>query len=99
VVALNTITGSKEADIEDLFGIDFYLQLLKDSGTATVDKAKLPPGSRIVKRIEQLLAAEYDPYAPARYFLENQVKLLPNTDDATLERFEKLFTEVNKLLK
>lgn len=99
VVTLNTITGTKEADIEDLFDIDFYLDLLKDSGTATVEKAKLPPGPRIVKRVEEFLGIPYDHYSPARYFLENQVKLLPRVDDATQERFEKLFTELNKLLR
>ncbi len=99
VVALNAITGGKEADIEDLFDADFYLKLLKDSGLANVAKADLPPGNRIVKRFEQAIGRAYDHHQPARYFLEKQVELLPKLDDPSLERFERLFVELNKLLK
>jgi hypothetical protein len=98
VIPLNEITGTKEADIEDLFDGGFYLRLLKESGVGAITKAKLPPGPRIVWRVEQEFGKTYDHYRPARYLLENQVGLLPKIDDATLDRFEKLFSELNKLL-
>lgn len=98
VVALNKITGANEADIEDLFDETFYLRLVRDSGVGSVTKAKLSPGPRIVKRIENLIGG-YDHYAPARYLLERQIDLLPGVDDATLDRFEKLFGELNQLLQ
>ncbi len=96
VLPLNKITGGSEADIEDLFDEDFYLDLLRTSKTANVSKTKLGPGSRIVKRIEAV-AGSYDHYQPARHFLEHQVELLAQVDEATLDRFENLFAEVNKL--
>jgi hypothetical protein len=97
VIPLNTITGGKEADIEDLFDETFYLRLLKESGTATVAKTKLAPGTRIIKRVEAV-AGNYDHYRPARHLLENQVTLLPTLDEPTLDRFERLFTALNSLL-
>lgn len=98
IVALSSITDSQEADIEDLFDETFYLQLLKDSGTTSISKTKLPAGARIVKRVERALGGQYDHYRPARYFLEHQVDLLPKLDEPTLASFEKLFVEINKLL-
>jgi hypothetical protein len=97
VIALNTITGGKEADIEDLFDEAFYLKLLKASGAGTVTKAKLPAGNRIVRRVADVVG-DYDHYRPARHLLEHQTELLPEVDDATLDRFEKLFEEINGLL-
>lgn len=98
LIALNTVTGGKEADIEDLFDEGFYLRLLKDSRTATVAKTKLPAGSRIVKRVERAIGGPYDHHQPARHLLEKQVDLLPSVDDATLGRFEELFVKANQLL-
>lgn len=97
VIPLNAITGGKEADVEDIFDEAFYLKLLKDSGAATVAKSKLRAGLRIVKRVEQAVGA-FDHYRPARHLLERQVDLLPLVDDPTLDRFEKLFGEINGLL-
>lgn len=96
VVPLNTISGGKEADIEDLFDETFYLQLVKDSGVGSVAKSKLPAGTRIVKRVEQVIGV-YDHYRPARHLLE-QPGLLTKIDDPTLDRFEKLFSDLNALL-
>jgi hypothetical protein len=96
VVPLNTITGGKEADIEDLFDEAFYLQLVKDSGVGTVAKTKLPAGARIVKRVEQVIGA-YDHYRPARHLLETP-GLLAKIDDPTLDRFADLFERLNALL-
>lgn len=97
VVPLNTITGAKEADIEDLFDESFYLSLLKQSGTGNATKSKLAPSGRIVKRVEGQLG-EFDHYRPARYLLEKQVELLPNIDEPTLDRFEELFRRLNAVL-
>lgn len=96
VVPLNAITGGKEADIEDLFDEPFYLQLVKDSGVGTVAKTKLPAGARIVKRIEEVLGV-YDHYRPAQHLLK-QPGLLAKIGDPTLDRFEKLFGDLNALI-
>jgi hypothetical protein len=98
LIPLTQITGSEEADIEDLFDLDFYLELLAESGTATVTKAKLKKGKRIVKRVEATIGHPYDHYKPARYLLEKQVDLLSKIDTGTFDRFDKLFEAANERL-
>lgn len=97
VLPLAKVLGATEADIEDFFAEDFYLKLLKDSGVASIKKADLNPGPRIVKRIEEKLGQEYSHYAPARHLLAD-TKLAQNLDGATLDRFEELFKQLNALL-
>lgn len=98
IVSLSAITGSKEADIEDLFDEDAYLRLVNESGAASVEKALLPAGSRITKRIERLIGHSYDHHRPARYLLERQNDLAKVFADSTLKSFETLFAAVNALL-
>ncbi len=59
---------------------------------------KLPGEGRIVERAELAIGSPYDHYRPARHFLEQQVGLLPDLDDETLERFALLFARLNSLL-
>ena len=97
VVALANILEVKVADIEDFFEEGFYCKLVKDSGAANAAKSNLKAGDRLVQRIEEA-AGKFDHYQPARYLLEHQTDLLPKIDDITLDRFEKLFAELNALL-
>ncbi|HET9163840.1 MAG TPA: AAA family ATPase [Solirubrobacterales bacterium] len=96
VVPLATITGGKEADIEDMFDESWYLKLVKDSGVGQITKAKLSPGNRIVPRIESAIG-KYDHFQPARFLLSNPERV-ESLDDATLDRFEALFKKLNELL-
>jgi hypothetical protein len=99
VIPLDTIVGSSEADIEDLFDPAFYLRLLKDSGTTgAVAKTKLGDSDRIIKRVEAAIGKPFDHYRPARHLLENQASLLKDIDEQTIDRFEKLFVEINSRL-
>jgi hypothetical protein len=95
---LTEITGTREADIEDLFEPDFYLNLVKESGVADLTAALLPNHPRIVMRIEQAMGGPYDHYQPAAYLLREQSLLLPEISDLTLNRFESLFQRVNAAL-
>lgn len=99
VVSLATISGTAEADIEDLFKDTFYLKLLRDSTAAAVRKQDLPRGNRIVKRIEQAIGSSFNHYTPARHLLENQATLAPQIEADTRDRFEKLFQTINPLLE
>lgn len=92
------VTGTREADIEDLFDASFYLRLLNDSGVADAAYAGLKGRDGSLKRIERALGHSFDHYAPARYFLEKQVELLKDLDEATLGRFEELFRAVNAVV-
>jgi hypothetical protein len=97
LLPLTDITGTKSADIEDLFAVPAYIKLLKDSGTASVAASKLPDGDRIVKRVETVLDHKYDHHRPARYLLEHPERLA-ELDENTLNRFEQLIREINNRL-
>ncbi|NVM21221.1 MAG: AAA family ATPase [Desulfobacterales bacterium] len=95
---LTDITGGHEADIEDLFEVDFYLELLDGAGIAKLDGKSLPKGRRILKRIEKALRNTFNHYNPAVFFLREQDKLLPKLTKESLDRFEELFKRVNSVL-
>ena len=97
-IPLTDITGGKQADIEDLFEPDFYLELLVESGVGKFTMDDLPQGGRIVNRIEQFLGCKYDHYQPAFYFLKEQAALVSHVDSATVDRFERLFERLNSML-
>jgi predicted ATP-dependent endonuclease of OLD family len=98
LLPLTEITKTPEADIEDLFEQDFYIDLLVASKTVSVKASQLKGTGRILKRIEVAIGSKFDHYQPARYFLENQVALLPKLSAATLDRFDELFKRANALL-
>lgn len=93
-----SITGTAEADIEDLFEGGFYVDLVTKSGVGKVTKSKMTAGGRLVKRVEAALGTTYSHYRPARYFLLNQKALLQTLTPDTLDRFEDLFKRLNGLV-
>ena len=100
-----------EADLEDLLGRAFYITLVNNAYTLEGPHRLLEERSsnspmRVVREVEDHFAAlpptypRFDPYTPASYLVENSVALrnaLPDLDQA-LERFERLFKDLNKLL-
>ena len=101
-------TGSAEADIEDMFDENFYIQLINDAFSDSL-AVKLKPkdlsnqAPRILVRIEDYLSknplkagAKFNHYRPARFLTENVSSL--TIPDATLDRFEIAFNAVNALL-
>jgi predicted ATPase len=98
LIPLTEFTGTTEADIEDLFDVDFYLSLLNRSGAASVKTSQLKGKGRILKQIEGATGASFDHYQPARYLLEHQVELFKEITNTTLDRFEGLFKKANGLL-
>jgi hypothetical protein len=104
VLTFADFTGAKEADVEDMFGDDFYLDLVNaeyDSQLSTSDLNGGPP--RILVRIKTRLqnkplpnGAPFDPYRPARR-LSEKLNQMPIPDTA-LDRFEAAFKQLNALL-
>jgi predicted ATP-dependent endonuclease of OLD family len=103
-------TGASEADIEDMFDIDFYLNLVNNEYSANIDKpitekmlgSKSP---RILSRLKDYFqanplkaGAEFSHYRPARYFSQNATQLASLIPLTTLDRFEAAFKEINALL-
>jgi hypothetical protein len=110
VLTYSTFTGSLEADIEDMFGDQFYLELingeyasdLQKPVLATQLKSKAP---RILIKLEEYLqrnplknGLQFNHYRPARYFAENATKLASAIPPQALNRFEQAFKALNAVL-
>ena len=102
-------TGSAEADVEDMFELGFYLDLVnkefKDQLAAPIELAKLNPKlPRIAQRIESYLNSSplksgvFGHYRPARYFSEHSGILKKQLSETTKARFEIAFKQLNDLL-
>ena len=106
-------TGQSEADVEDLFDVDLFVQMLngayKPPAASLVTTASLTaasPTPRIVKKAEALFdlmpvaVAEFDHFGAARWLLENPFVLDADSPavNATLDRFETVFKTFNVLL-
>ena len=93
----STDTGA-EADIEDLFSKDFYIELVNRSGAATIETFEILGAGRIVKRIEEATGIGFDRFRPARLLLDGRAGPFDELDDETVERFETLFRKINGFL-
>lgn len=109
LILMSEITGTTDADIEDLFAPSFYLELVnraysKELGSNPITESDLPGnGSRITKRVQSVFAkrniakGKLDHFRPARTLLREQDAILPMIDDATRDRFEALAQRINKV--
>ncbi len=98
--------GKSEADIEDMFEPNFYLELVNGtfgSSVALADLPKNPP--RILRRLERHIKdnplpknAKFNHYAPARYFASEVGALVARLSEQELDRFEQAFKALNGLL-
>jgi predicted ATPase len=110
VLTFGDFTGQTEADIEDMFGDDFYVGLVnaefKGALASPIDPAKLPKGGpRVLVRLEKHFeknplkgGTRFSHYRPARYFAENVAALEANIPEAALKRFADAFKQLNALL-
>nr|WP_271598057.1 MULTISPECIES: AAA family ATPase [unclassified Bradyrhizobium] len=103
------LEGASEADIEDMFGLDFYLQLVNAEFAKQLDtpikptaiKSKHP---RVLRRLEDhfenhpLKSGKFGHFRPARYFAEHASSLVKSIPKEALDRFEKAFIAINKLI-
>ncbi len=103
VLTFADFVEANEADIEDLFDPDFYLDLVNAEFGTSIQSSDLPPEiQRITIRLKKYLQdnplpdAKFNHYRPARYLAENPGRL--TIPDSALERFEKAFIALNKLL-
>lgn len=101
-------TAPPATDVEDLFTIPLYLKLFsgafdKQLG-GEVKEADLPPGDRVVERLNRYLkdkgitlkaSGGFNHYSVANYLAANPPKSI---DKDTLARFESLFARVNGLV-
>lgn len=99
-------TGAVEADIEDMFGADFYLELVSKEFAKELDapitEGILPTGGpRLLPRVEEYLEARgitFNHYRPARYFAENASSLKSLIPADAFSRFQTAFEKLNGML-
>lgn len=104
VLTFADFTGTKEADIEDMFGDEFYLRLVNAEYGSQLSADDLANGApRVLARLERHLVshplpngAMFNHYRPARRLAE-QVAAFPIPDMA-LDRFEAAFKRLNALI-
>lgn len=98
--------SGKPSDIEDLFSVNVYLKYFNTTFASqlagvVITEADLPPGDRIVQRLEQYLkdkgltirpSGGFNHYAVASRFASSPPKSL---DVATIARFRSLFAAIN----
>ncbi|WP_328418595.1 AAA family ATPase [Micromonospora sp. NBC_00389] len=109
LIEIKEFTGAADADIEDLFERDFYLELVNrayaDDLTAPITVADLnAKDPRVVRQIEayfrkhKIAGGKFNHYKPARTYLREQASL-PDLDATILDRIEKLFQRLNSLIR
>ena len=89
---------AEDADIEDLFSDEFYLELVNRSGAATIEPFEIFGTGRIVQRIEEATGVSFDRLRAARLLLDQPGDPLDLLDDDAVDRFESLFQTINRLL-
>lgn len=111
VITADSYVGQREADLEDMIGRDLMVALTNQAyaltGSSALPQAKSASApERVAKEIDQhfkLVAKDspmFDHMTPATFLAENGQRIkstLPGLDEA-LDRFEKLFSELNSLL-
>ena len=105
----NASQGSgKPSDIEDLFSVEMYLSYFNSTfktqlAGVAITEADLPPGDRIVVRLEKFIkengltlrpSGGFNHYAVATRFASSPPKSL---DAATIARFKALFAAINAI--
>lgn len=89
------LMGAEDADMEDVFAVDDYLDLFNAAFDEGLREAHLPPGDRIVERIAAKLGSDFDREAPADYLLRHRHEVLGRLAAKTLDRFERLMVGIN----
>jgi hypothetical protein len=106
VLTTDTYAKQEEADIEDIIGREFYIELV----ARTYDLAgtmKLPmirPANapiRVVQEVEEHfrgIRLDFDHYRPAEFMIQQSSQFTLPGLDAALDRFELLFKDLNAFL-
>ena len=109
VMSADTYSGQSEADIEDLVGRRAYVDLVNKcydlKGKEKIPAKKLKDSPvRAVKEVEQHFMTkatsgdEFDHYRPSLFLTQQGLNIELAAIDVALDRFEKLFEDLNALL-
>ena len=103
------VTRVRDADIEDLFEPNFYLNLVNSAYSSHLDepltmKSITESNPRIVERLNdhfranEVCEGEFDRYKPAAYLLEHFDELRDDISEDTVKKIASLIERVNGLL-
>lgn len=109
LVSIGDILDKTEADIEDIFTPEYYLNLVSRAYAGMLNNRKIkvqeiPRGNRIVKRVElyfqknNINKGRLNHYSPAAVLLRASDEL-PQPDRETLQNAEELFKRINSILQ
>lgn len=108
LVEIAEFTGTRDADVEDLFDRDFYLDLVNRAYASELTRPISPSelnarDPRVVRQVEAAfkkrnIATRFNHYKPAAVLLREQGALAQGIDATTITRAEQLFTRLNSLL-
>ena len=99
ILTIGEITGTKLADIEDLFEVDEYLTLYNKAFGTAIKSADLVGSDPIVSRIARFIGVDrFDHGRPADTLLRTRDIFLQSLSVSTIDRFEALFKRINATL-
>jgi predicted ATP-dependent endonuclease of OLD family len=110
VLTFADFTNTLEADIEDMFDVDFFLKLVNEEFKSDLQKPVIIADlnnniPRINIRLEEYFKStpmknnmQYGHFRPARYLSEKLGSLGKLISKKTLDRFEEAFKKLNKLI-
>lgn len=95
IITVASITGTKKADIEDLFEPGEYLRLYNAAFGEKLTEDDLHGSDPILRRIERHRGSTVDHRPPSTALLRDKAEFFDVLSDATLNRFEALFKKIN----
>lgn len=99
IITVGEITGTRLADIEDLFEVSEYLDLYNRAFGSSVTQSDLVGNDPIVSQIARHIQKDrFDHGRPADVLLRQRDTFLPSLSGKTLERFERLFKRINSTI-
>ena len=99
IVPVGQILGRSQADIEDLFDPNDYLNLYNGAFGKKLTASVLNGNDPIVKQIARAEGIDnFDHGKPADFLLRNRDAILPNLKQETIGNFDSLFNRLNSIL-
>lgn len=106
IMTYTEFTNKPEADIEDMFDEDFYVQVVNREFGCSLESNILSANQlRIVRQIEEHFkdnplpdGVQFNHYRPARRFSEDVKSFQAELSQETLDRFQEAFDTLNRLL-
>jgi len=90
-----------ESDLEDLFDREFYIELVNNEFGMSIKPSEINASiPRVLVALRPAFGGNsFNHYRPARYLSEHLGELEAQISDAVIDRFERLFLDLNGLLK